>query len=173
MTFYFLLCLLMNYFGVSCKKIPREKSEAGRTFPFLSMPNEACNWLSLAKTHRTFSRSKVSFVDHLPLHLINLTQWRALFWWQIVICESVVSAVDVSAKFSHLPFEESKDGNVAKLTTHKCICTTVISDLRLTIRENLPFLYLPFLDVKATWHHALLLFHAFENRFGRALYNAK
>lgn len=155
--------IMTGHFGASLphKTIPRENSETGRTFPFLSMPNEACNGLSLAKTHCTFSRGKVSFVDHLLL--INLKQWRMVFRWQIVICESAINSVDVSVTiiYSSLRGTESDENagiNNSRVHLRNCY---------IRFQEK----HLPFLDVKATWYHASLLPRAFENRFGHVLYN--
>lgn len=53
------------------KKFRCEKSGTGRTFPFLSTPNEACSRLSpLRSTVHSHEVKSVSFVGHLPL--INL-----------------------------------------------------------------------------------------------------
>jgi len=141
------------------KKVPLEKREAGRTFPFLSMPNEACNWLSLAKTRCTLSRGTVlSIICHWSI-------WNSdarLFCWQIVICERVVSAVERKCENS-IVFPRNwkrKCYEINKLRIYIRDCYIGFDD-----QEDLPFLY-----VKATWYHASLLPCAFENRFGYVLH---
>lgn len=138
----------------------------GRTFPFLSMPNEACSGLS--HTYRTFSREQSQFCRPPA----NYSIWNSdseVFRWQIMICESVVNVVDTSANSIIIPSRNWK-------RRRKC---RGINNSRMHLRAcyvRFPFdnqEHLPFLDVKATWYHASLLLCAFENRFGHELYNAK